>query len=301
MLSFLPAPLRGSLAALLLALNTLFWCWPLFALSLLKLALPVPAVQRSLRFGMHWIAESWIAMNSFWMDLVRPIRWDVQGLDQVDMHHSYLVTSNHQSWADILVLQYQLNRRMPFLKFFLKQELIWVPVIGLCWWALEFPFMKRFSKEYLAKHPEKRGEDLASTRRACERYRTNPVSVFNFLEGTRFTEDKHAEQASPYRHLLAEGRRHRFRHRRHGRAAVRADQHHHPLPGRSPQLLGPLGRQYPSGRGTGRGTADPCRVPAPELRSGRVLPPGLPAVGQPAVDRKDAQLAQLHQDYPTRR
>ncbi len=75
MLSFLPAPLRGSLAALLLALNTLFWCWPLFALSLLKLALPVPAVQRSLRFGMHWIAESWIAMNSFWMDLVRPIRW----------------------------------------------------------------------------------------------------------------------------------------------------------------------------------------------------------------------------------
>ncbi|MEC7472840.1 MAG: acyltransferase, partial [Pseudomonadota bacterium] len=148
------------------------------------------------------IAESWIAMNSFWMDLVRPIRWDVQGLDQVDMHHSYLVTSNHQSWADILVLQYQLNRRMPFLKFFLKQELIWVPVIGLCWWALEFPFMKRFSKEYLAKHPEKRGEDLATTRRACERYRTNPVSVFNFLEGTRFTEDKHDEQASPYRHLL---------------------------------------------------------------------------------------------------
>jgi len=202
MLSFLPAPLRGSLAALLLALNTLFWCWPLFALSLLKLLFPIPAIQRSLRFGMHWIAESWIAMNSFWMDLVRPIRWDVQGLDQVDMHHSYLVTSNHQSWADILVLQYQLNRRLPFLKFFLKQELIWVPVIGLCWWALEFPFMKRFSKEYLAKYPEKRGEDLATTRKACERYRTNPVSVFNFLEGTRFTEDKHTEQASPYRYLL---------------------------------------------------------------------------------------------------
>src|SRR3989344_377846 len=202
MLSFLPAPLRGSLAALLLALNTLFWCWPLFALSLLKLALPVPAVQRSLRFGMHWIAESWIAMNSFWMDLVRPIRWDVQGLDQVDMHHSYLVTSNHQSWADILVLQYQLNRRMPFLKFFLKQELIWVPVIGLCWWALEFPFMTRFSKEYLAKHPEKRGQDLATTRKACERYKTNPVSVFNFLEGTRLSPAKHAQQQSPFKHLL---------------------------------------------------------------------------------------------------
>ena len=202
MLSLLPAPLRGVLAGLFLALNTLFWCWPLFMLSLLKLLLPIPRVQRALRFGMHWIAESWIAVNSFWMDLVRRTEWDVQGLDKVDMHHSYLVTSNHQSWADILMLQYQFNRRMPFLKFFLKQELIWVPVIGLCWWALEFPFMKRFSKEYLAKHPEKRGEDLATTRRACARYRSNPVSVFNFLEGTRFTEDKHIEQGAPYRHLL---------------------------------------------------------------------------------------------------
>jgi len=202
MLNFLPSPLRGTLAALILALNTLFWCWPLFALSLLKLLLPVPAIQRTLRFGMHWIAESWMAVNSFWMDLVQPIRWDVRGLEQVDMRHSYLVTSNHQSWADILVLQYQLNRRMPILKFFLKQELIWVPVIGLCWWALEFPFMKRFSKEYLAKHPEKRGQDLITTRKACERYRTNPVSVFNFLEGTRFTPTKHDQQQSPFTHLL---------------------------------------------------------------------------------------------------
>ncbi len=202
MLSFLPAPLRGVLAGLFLALNTLFWCWPLFALSLLKLLLPVPRIQRALRFGMHWIAESWMGVNSFWMDLVRRTEWDVQGLDKVDMDHSYLVTSNHQSWADILMLQYQLNRRMPILKFFLKRELIWVPVIGLCWWALEFPFMKRFSKEYLTRYPEKRGEDLATTRKACELYRTNPVSVFNFLEGTRFTEDKHTEQASPYRYLL---------------------------------------------------------------------------------------------------
>ncbi|EIK54202.1 putative acyltransferase [Stutzerimonas stutzeri TS44] len=202
MLSFLPAPLRGTLSALILALNTLFWCWPLFALALLKLVLPFAPIQRTLRYGMHWIAESWMAVNSFWMDLARPIRWNVAGLEHVDMTHSWLVTSNHQSWADILVLQYQLNRRMPILKFFLKQELIWVPVIGLCWWALEFPFMKRFSKEYLARHPEKRGQDLLTTRRACQRYRTNPVSVFNFLEGTRFTPAKHDQQDSPFRHLL---------------------------------------------------------------------------------------------------
>jgi 1-acyl-sn-glycerol-3-phosphate acyltransferase len=202
MLHFLPAPLRGCIAGLLLALNTLFWCWPLFALALLKLLLPIPAAQRFLRYLMHLIAEVWIANNKSWMNLVGKTHWDVKGLTGFDKQHSYLVTSNHQSWVDILVLQYQLNRRMPLLKFFLKQELIWVPVIGLCWWALEFPFMKRFSKEYLAKYPEKRGEDLATTRRACARYKSNPVAVFNFIEGTRLNPAKHAQQQSPFKHLL---------------------------------------------------------------------------------------------------
>ena len=202
MLHFLPAPLRGLLTSLILALSTLICCWPLFAVALLKLLLPFPAAQRPLRFVMHGIAEFWIGVNKFWMRLVRDIHWDVEGIQGLDMRHSYLVTSNHQSWVDILALQYLLNRRMPLLKFFLKQELIWVPVIGLCWWALEFPFMKRYSKEYLARHPEKRGQDLATTRKACERYKSNPVSVFNFLEGTRLTPQKHAQQNSPFKYLL---------------------------------------------------------------------------------------------------
>ena len=202
MLHALPPLLRGIIASLLLVLNTLFWCWPLFALALLKLILPFAPVQRGLRFAMHWIAESWIAFNSFWIRLVQPIEWDVEGLEKLDLTHSWLVTSNHQSWVDILALQYQFNRRLPLLKFFLKQELIWVPVIGLCWWALEFPFMKRYSKAYLEKYPEKRGQDLLTTRKACERYKTNPVSVFNFLEGTRFTAEKHQQQSSPFQHLL---------------------------------------------------------------------------------------------------
>lgn len=202
MLQRLPPLLRGIIASCLLALNTLFWCWPLFALAVLKLLLPIPSIQRKIRIAMHWIAEVWIAGNSLWMRLVQPIAWDVEGLEKLDLTHSWLVTSNHQSWVDILALQYQFNRRLPLLKFFLKQELIWVPVIGLCWWALEFPFMKRYSKAYLEKHPEKQGQDLATTRKACERYKTTPVSIFNFLEGTRFTPAKHAQQDSPFEHLL---------------------------------------------------------------------------------------------------
>lgn len=202
MLSFLPAPLRGVLASLLLALNTLFWCWPLFAITLLRLLLPFQAVRQALNPLVSFIHESWVSCNKTWMNLVRHTRWDVQGMEGLDYQHSYLVTSNHQSWVDILVLQYVFNRRIRPLKFFLKQELIWVPVIGLCWWALDFPFMKRYSKAYLAKHPEKKGKDLETTRRTCDKFRHNPVGIFNFLEGTRFTPAKHAQQASPFRYLL---------------------------------------------------------------------------------------------------
>lgn len=202
MLRLLPAPLRGVLATLALALNTLFWCWSLFALALLKLALPWDGARRVLRDGMHAVARRWIAGNSAWMAAVGRTEWDVQGLPPADHAHSWLVISNHQSWVDIFALQRLFNGRLPMLKFFLKKQLIWVPVIGLCWWALEFPFMQRHSRAYLDKHPDKRGQDLATTRRACERFRTNPVCVFNFLEGTRFTPAKQAAQGSPFRHLL---------------------------------------------------------------------------------------------------
>ena len=127
---------------------------------------------------------------------------DVRGLEALSTREWYLVVSNHRSWVDILVLQAVFNRRIPFLKFFLKQQLIWVPFLGLAWWALDFPFMRRHSPEFLQKHPERRGEDLEVTRLACEKFRLIPTSVMNFVEGTRYTAQKHAAFKSPYRHLL---------------------------------------------------------------------------------------------------
>ncbi len=198
----LPAPLRGVIASLLLALNTVLCCTPLFIVALFKLCLPFAAAQRLTDWLMAHIHEAWISNNKLWMNAIGHTRWHLSGLAGLDYQHSYLVTSNHQSWVDIMVLQYVLNRRIRPLKFFLKQELIWVPVIGLAWWALGFPFMKRYSKAYLARHPEKKGKDLETTRRTCARFRHNPVGIFNFAEGTRFTPGKHAAQASPFRHLL---------------------------------------------------------------------------------------------------
>lgn len=202
MLYFLPAPLRGLIATLLMVLNALFWVPILLIFSSLKLLMPFKAVRLLIDPILLSIAEAWIWGNSAWMGLTQRTTWDVEGIEGLDPHSWYMVNSNHQSWVDILVLQHLLNRRIPLLKFFLKAQLIWVPVMGLAWWALEFPFMRRHTEDYLKKHPEMRGKDQETTRKACAKYALIPTSVMNFLEGTRFTKAKHAKQQSPYQHLL---------------------------------------------------------------------------------------------------
>jgi 1-acyl-sn-glycerol-3-phosphate acyltransferase len=202
MLYFLPAPLRGVLASLMLVLNVLFFGTLILGFSLIKLLLPFKAVRTPVDHVLNAFAKSWIEGNSLWMWLTQRQQWVVRGVDALKGRGWYLVNANHQSWVDIFVLQKVFNRRIPFLKFFLKRELIFVPVIGLVWWALDFPFMKRYSEAFLKKHPEKRGSDLETTRRACERFSLVPTSVINFLEGTRFTQRKHDAQGSPFRFLL---------------------------------------------------------------------------------------------------
>jgi 1-acyl-sn-glycerol-3-phosphate acyltransferase len=202
MLGFLPPVVVGVIALCLLVLNTLFWCSLLFIVSLVKLALPMRAVRARIDPLLNTIATQWIGFNSAWMLLTQRTQWDVQGAADLQYAGWYLVNCNHQSWVDIFVLQHVLNRRIPMLKFFLKQQLIYVPVIGLAWWALDFPFMRRHSKAALRANPALRDQDRETTRRACEKFALVPTCVMNFAEGTRFTTAKHQAQASPYRHLL---------------------------------------------------------------------------------------------------
>jgi 1-acyl-sn-glycerol-3-phosphate acyltransferase len=202
MLNFLPAPIIGGLVAIAIFFNTLFWCLLIYLLAIAKLIVPSKAWRAQCTKAAIWLAEAWISGNSAWMWLTQRTKWRVSGLEGLRNDKWYLVISNHQSWVDIFVLQHIFNKQIPFLKFFLKQELIWVPVIGLAWWALDFPFMKRYSRQQLARHPELRGKDLETTRKMCERFKTVPVSVMNFLEGTRITPAKHQKQASPYQYLL---------------------------------------------------------------------------------------------------
>jgi len=202
MLNLLPPTLIGTLTLLLFSLNTLWWCLILYVFVLIKLIIPFARFRDRISRILIFLAKIWIECNSFIFRITHNVTWDVRGMENLTPQKSYLVVSNHRSWADIFVLQHIFKRRIPFLKFFIKQELVWVPLLGVAWWALDFPFLKRYSRQFLQKHPELRGKDMAATRKSCEKFKTYPVSVMNFLEGTRFTFEKHEKQNAPFQHLL---------------------------------------------------------------------------------------------------
>jgi 1-acyl-sn-glycerol-3-phosphate acyltransferase len=150
------------------------------------------------------IGERWVYGNNKLTDWITNIEWDVEWDESVKSTagESYLIASNHQSWVDIVILQRLFTGKFPFLRFFIKKQLIWLPILGFAFWGLDFPRMQRFSRDYLEKHPEMKGKDLEATRKACQHFKTKPVSIINFFEGTRFTQAKHQKQQSPFTHLL---------------------------------------------------------------------------------------------------
>ena len=202
MLSFLPSSLLGTLTTCVFVMNTILWCLPFYVLLLAKLALPVAPWRRGCTRVLMSLAESWSVCNNIGLRVTQPTRWDIRGVEGLSRRAWYLISCNHQSSVDVAVLQRTFTRRIPFPKYFMKKNLIWVPLLGGAWWALDFPFLKRHSKAFLEKHPEKRGEDFATTRKACQRLQTSPSAFLSFPEGTRFTPEKRDAQDSPYRNLL---------------------------------------------------------------------------------------------------
>lgn len=187
---------KAVLASTIIAVSTLVHFTLMVPFALLKLVLPFPGVRKVTDYALNKIADNWVGVNSLWMDAIGRTRWQITGAEKFKRQGWYLVSSNHQSWVDILVLQRVFGGRIPLLKFFIKKELIYVPVIGLAWWALDFPFMSRKGGKASAT------KDLEAARKACEKFRAVPTSVISFLEGTRFTPGKHDGQQSPYQHLL---------------------------------------------------------------------------------------------------
>lgn len=193
---------RGIFILLTLVINTLFWMLPLTFFALLKFILPSYKLRKLSYLAVRKMASNWSAGVNWIFKNLTPTKFSIQGQEQLSKTESVLVLSNHQTWVDIPILMQALQGKTPFYTFFLKKELIWLPFIGLACWALEFPFVRRYSKAQITAKPQLKGKDLAITKKACQRLEGIPVTLINFVEGTRFTSVKHQQQNSPYKHLL---------------------------------------------------------------------------------------------------
>lgn len=201
-MSRLLAAITLPLSIALTILVTIICSVPIIVAGLIKLLVPIPAVWRSISVFCNFMMYCWCEGLALLLHLNPWLKWDVQGLEGLNKKNWYLLISNHHSWADIVVLCVLFRKHIPMNKHFLKQQLAWVPFIGLACWALDMPFMRRYSRSYLIRHPERRGKDVETTRRSCEKFRAHPTTIVNFVEGSRFTEEKKRETRSPYHNLL---------------------------------------------------------------------------------------------------
>ncbi|MGE0622754.1 MAG: acetyltransferase [Pseudomonadales bacterium] len=198
----------GILSTTLVAGNVVVHCIPLFLMGFVRVALRLVGLRTAenrLAQAMDGIIDSWVGFNRWLFRVLGVSRVNVRWQDDGDLSRKrwYMVISNHQSWTDILILQTMLFGRIPPLKFFTKRQLLWIPFLGLAMWLLDFPYVRRISREKIAADPALLEIDRNATREACQKFRNHPTSALNFLEGTRFTPEKYAAQDAPrFEHLL---------------------------------------------------------------------------------------------------
>lgn len=149
-------------------------------------------------FQQVYLPPYWADINNLILKFMTPIEWEIKGKGELNIQDWYFLICNHQSWADILVLDKIFNRKIPKIKFFMKKELIWmVPICGLACFVMGYPFIKR--------HRDRKGlmQDIETAKKISQSFKDKPTTIANFLEGTRFTPEKYAlEKNSPYKHLL---------------------------------------------------------------------------------------------------
>ncbi len=201
MLSALPSLLLLVINFPLFLFNVVLWGFLITVFSIIKAALPIKPISRVLTFILHACYRAWAWCNQRIMNLTNAIDWQIEGAENLKKNGWYLLVANHQSWMDIFVLTQLALWRIPPPKFFLKESLKWVPLIGSGCWGLDMPFMRRYTRAFLEKNPHLKGKDIETTRRSCEKFKHTPTSIINFVEGTRITAEK--QKNSPFTYLLS--------------------------------------------------------------------------------------------------
>lgn len=181
-------------SALWVILNLSIWLIPLLAFSIIKIVVRIQPVTYLCNQVLEFIYRAAVRVDTIWMKHVIGIQIHIKG--QLPDHPAPIIVSNHQTWFDIPVIQHTVTDHGPILKFLIKRQLVWVPIIGWICYALNFPRLYRGQGE------NAREQDYAAIKAASGTLSAERGALLIFAEGTRFTPRKHDLQSSPYQHLL---------------------------------------------------------------------------------------------------
>lgn len=194
---------KGVFVIVLMTLHSVFWCSLLFLAFLPKIFVhPFPKLLHIVNVTTEWLGHRWVGTNNLILKYISGIEFELHHEGELDKTKQYFIACNHQSWSDILILQKLFTDKISFIRFFIKKQLMWLPFLNVAWWAYDFPIMHRATKQQLKKNPSLRTKDMMATQKACAKFKGRPLTLLNFLEGTRFTKSKHKNQQSPYQNLL---------------------------------------------------------------------------------------------------
>ena len=196
--SFIVFPVHLALQMISLA----FWTISITLLGFLKFILPFSFVSKPINIILNFMMCAFGFCSVALIKLMNKVEFDYAVDGELSKKEWYLIISNHLSWLDIILLTDFAAGKIPAPKFFLKKELIWLPFVGLGAWALDMPFMQRYSKAFLLENPHLQGKDIETTKKSCEKFRQLPTTVINFVEGNRFTPVKQKLKQSPFKNLL---------------------------------------------------------------------------------------------------
>ncbi|MFK8019110.1 MAG: acetyltransferase [Pseudomonadales bacterium] len=210
---------KAAIGVVVISINLILALIPLLILLVLSIFRRWwPSIGPLLHQATAFLYRCAVAVNDWWLCKVIGINWQPDPSEkgqtlptQLDKNGSYLVIANHQSWFDIYILQSLVTRQGPMLSFLVKQELVYVPIIGWIILALRFPLLSRqMSKQHgqqiqssaSSDAEDKHRRDIQAIATACDTVKKHPTALMNFVEGTRFTPAKQQATNSPYMHLL---------------------------------------------------------------------------------------------------
>ena len=194
--------IKGILPLAYITINLTIWILPLLLLAVIKLIVPLQPIKQAvyrLMIGFYFVA---VKIDLVLFQWILNIRFEVDSLDDLQADKNYLIVSNHRSWADILVYQTILIDQTPIIKFIVKKELIFLPLVGLICWAYEYPLVHRNS----IKDGSTRNNNLKTDQKILKDklldIGRNPTAIINFAEGSRYSQERGDRYSSPHANLL---------------------------------------------------------------------------------------------------